>query len=340
MSGGLRVERRGALGIATLDRPEAINALTHDMVAALHGALDEWEADSSVTCIVLRGAGDRGFCAGGDVVALQAAAVRGDLQTAAAFWRDEYRLNLRIAGSSKPIVAIQDGLVLGGGIGLSSHAAYAVTTDRGSLGLPEVAIGFVPDVGGTWILGRAPGRLGEALALTGRRVGPADAIEVGLSAVHVTHDRIDELLAALETDEPGAVLGRMTSDPGPSPLAGARDWIDSAFSHDDVPAILTALRATGVEEALRMAGTISANSPIAVAVALEAVRRARELPSLEAAIAQEFRVSMHAVASHDFAEGVRANLVDKDRRPRWDPPQAGVTPQLVEAYFSSSEETL
>ena len=331
------LERRGRLGVITLNRPRAINALTHEMVRLVLRALDEWEGDATVHTVAVTGAGERGLCAGGDVVALYEAAVRGPLEPAVEFWAEEYTMNARIAAYPKPVVAVQDGLVLGGGIGISSHASHRVVTERSRLGFPEVTIGFVPDVGGTWLLSRAPGELGTRLALTGASVGAADAIHVGLADHLVPSRSVPELLARLETADPDPVVAALAQDPGPAPLATERELTDHAFAADSVVAILAALDADGGPTARELATTIRAKSPTALSVTLAALRRARGLGSLEEALAQEFRVSTRHLTAPDFVEGIRAQLVDKDRTPRWRPARPEeVPPSLVEEFFRPS----
>ncbi len=327
------LSQRGRLGLIVLNRPRAINALTHAMVLEIAAALDRWEHDDQIATIAITGAGDRGLCAGGDIVSLYEDATKGDGLVAAEFWFDEYHLNARIARYPKPVVAIQDGLVLGGGIGISAHAAFRVVTDRGRLGLPEVGIGFVPDVGATWLLSRAPGRLGLFVALTAATLGAADAIAVGLSDTLIPSARIPRLLTALETTDPGEAVMLLATDAGHSPLNEARSWIDPGFDAPTVPLIIDRLRASGILAAEAAADTIESKSPTATAVALEALRRGAALDSLERALDQEFRVSRHALAWPDFAEGVRAQVIDKDRSPVWRPAAHTVTPDQVASFF-------
>jgi enoyl-CoA hydratase len=326
------IDRRDRLGVITLNRPRAINALTHEMVIVIARTLDDWEDDAEVRTVLITGAGERGLCAGGDIVALYRDATEGDGTASGAFWADEYRLNARLASYPKPIVAIQDGIVLGGGIGISAHCTHRIVTERSSLGLPEVGIGFVPDVGATWLLSRAPGELGTAVALTASSVGPADAILLGLSDAFVPVDRIERLVAALEHEEPADAIAMVRTDPPDGELATARDWIDDAFSAPDVPGIVDRLRGSGVADGyLRRLTRVS---PVAAAVTKESLRRAVTLDSLEDALVQEYRVSMHALRTREFAEGVRAQVIDKDRSPTWNPPSvASVTDDEVWAYF-------
>jgi enoyl-CoA hydratase len=343
LSDHVRTEVRGALGVITLDRQAALNALTHEMVLGVADALRQWAHDARVERVAITGAGERALCAGGDVVSLvdDIRATRGE--GAGRFWRDEYALNARVARYPKPVVAIQHGIVLGGGVGLSGHASHRVVTDSTRIGFPEVTIGFVPDVGATWLLTRkpagAPGsELGTRAALTGEHFGPADAILLGLADTYVPEDRLPELLVALETHEPDDAIGRLAAEAPEGRLEGERALVDEALAGDDVTALLERLDASGPQgEAI--AAVIRKRSPFAVTVTLAALRRARALPSLEAALVEEYRISRATTLQPDFAEGVRAQLIDKDRAPKWRPSSlAEVTPAMVEASFAVPPE--
>ncbi|MCW2840997.1 MAG: 3-hydroxyisobutyryl-CoA hydrolase [Aeromicrobium sp.] len=313
------VEQRGRLGVLTLNRPRAINALVPDMVDVLQRALDRWAGDDSVAVVLLTGAGERGLCAGGDLQGMYRDACDGTLGSVD-FWRDEYHLDHTIATFPKPIVALMDGIVLGGGIGISAHASHRVVTERTSVGMPETRIGFVPDVGGPWLLARSPGELGTHLALTAANADAADAIELGLADVQVTSDRLPELEAALETQEPDAALARLACAPAASSLAPQRAWIDAAYTGEDVRAIVARLRSSDVEAAHEAAAAIEARSPTAVTITLAALRLASTLPDLRTALDHDLAVSTFLLGVPDMAEGIRAQVIDKDRSPRWFPP--------------------
>ncbi|MFG6444922.1 enoyl-CoA hydratase/isomerase family protein [Microbacterium sp. P07] len=328
------VRASSGLGRLTLNRPRAINALDLGMVHTLAAALDEWESDPDVGIVLLDGTGDRGFCAGGDVRGLAEQIQTGNAEAATAFFRDEYALNARIAEYPRQIVVIADGITMGGGIGLAGHAAVRVVTERSALAMPETRIGFTPDVGGTWLLGRAPGRLGEYLALTGASMDAADAVYAGFADHVVPSAHLDALRDALETRAdpatPAELVLLFDETPPPSKLEVARAWIDDAFAADTVAEIIARLReqAERAEQAegaaehgpAATADTLEELSPVALTVTLEAVRRARALPNLRAALAQEYGlVGWFAATQPDLVEGIRAQLVDKDRSPRWVP---------------------
>ncbi|MGP3689514.1 enoyl-CoA hydratase/isomerase family protein [Streptomyces sp. IBSNAI002] len=324
----------GRTGVITLNRPKALNALTHAMVGRMARALAAWERDPAVHQVLVRGAGERGLCAGGDIRAIHDDA-KAKTTASAEFWRDEYRLNARIARYPKPYVALMDGIVMGGGVGISAHGGVRVVTERSRVAMPETGIGFVPDVGGTWLLGRAPGRLGTHLALTGAAVGAADALLCGLADHFVPAARLPELTAALAGAPVHEVLPRYTAAPPPGELAGRRPWIDHCYAADTVEETVERLLADGDPAAKEAAETVLAKSPTALKTTLAAVRRAAALGSLEEALVQEFRVSCNALAWPDLVEGIRAQVVDKDRRPRWSPPAlADVTGADVERLFA------
>jgi enoyl-CoA hydratase len=330
----VRVERAGALGRLTLNRPRAINALNHSMVRTLAGALDEWRDDESVRTVLLTGAGDRGLCAGGDIVAIYHA-VLGGRDEAVRFWADEYALDAAIARYPTPYVALMDGLVLGGGIGLSAHGGIRVVTERTRIGMPEVSIGFFPDVGGTYLLARAPGELGTHLGLTGVTASAADAIAIGFADHFVPSDRLAELAAALETRETDEVLAEFSVAPPASGLLEQRSWIDELYAGDDAETIVERLATSTEPAAQEAAATIRSKSPTSVALTLAALRRAAALPSLGAALDQDFRVATRISRGSEVIEGIRAQVIDKDRTPHWSPATlAEVTAEAVERYFA------
>ncbi|MFF7244776.1 enoyl-CoA hydratase/isomerase family protein [Embleya sp. NPDC008237] len=314
----VQTHRQAAMGRIVLNRPRALNALTHDMVRRIDAALTAWEHDDGVRLVVITGAGERGLCAGGDIRAIHADAVAGGTASLD-FWRDEYRLNARIARYPKTYIAVMDGIVMGGGVGISAHGALRIVTERSTVAMPETGIGFVPDVGGTHLLARAPGESGTHLALTGSSIGAGDAIACGLADHFVPSHRLDAVIEALATREPAEVVARFTEPAPAGELAERRAWIDSCYACDTVEEILERLQGSGEPAAKQAAEQIRAKSPTALKVTLASLRRARELGSLEAVLEQEYRVSSAALSAPDLAEGIRAQVIDKDRAPRWSP---------------------
>ncbi|QHA02654.1 enoyl-CoA hydratase/isomerase family protein [Streptomyces broussonetiae] len=319
----------------TLNRPKALNALNHEMVRRIDAALTEWEHDPAVQAVVITGAGERGLCAGGDIRAVHDDARDGDGTASAAFWRDEYHLNARIAHCAKPYVAVMDGIVMGGGVGLSAHGSVRIVTERSRIAMPETGIGFVPDVGGTYLLGLAPGELGTHLALTGAQIGAGDALLCGLADHFVPsaglRDLVDDL-AALPVHE---AVARHEQPPPQGELAERRTWIDLCYDAGTVEEILHRLLGHGDPSAKEAAETLLARSPTALKVTLAAMRRARRLGSLERVLDQEYRVSCAALGTPDLVEGVRAQVIDKDRNPRWSPATlAEVSGADVERFFA------
>ncbi|GHC50332.1 enoyl-CoA hydratase/isomerase family protein [Streptomyces flavofungini] len=327
-----RVE--GRAGHIVLNRPRALNALDHPMVRLIDEALTAWEHDDAVRTVVVTGAGERGLCAGGDIRAVRADILAGGGAASAAFWHDEYLLNARIARYGKPYVAVMDGYVMGGGVGVSAHGDVRVVTERSQVAMPETIIGFVLDVGATHLLTRAPGELGTHLALTGTAMGAGDALLCGLADHYVPSERLADFTAALaDTDAPDAV--RTYAAPAPEgELAARRAWIDSCYAADSVEEIVDRLQSCGERAAKETAEVLLSRSPTALKVTLAALRRARALGYLEEALNQEYRVSCACLTAPDFPEGVRAQVVDKDRAPRWSPAELGsVTEAAVERFF-------
>jgi enoyl-CoA hydratase len=330
----------GSVGLITLNRPKAINSLNQQMVDALTAVLAGWAGDEAVRAVVLSGAGERGLCAGGDVVSIYHSA-RKDGAEARRFWRDEYLLNAQIADFAKPYVAVMDGIVMGGGVGVSAHANTRVVTDTSKIAMPEVGIGFIPDVGGVYLLSRAPGGLGLHAALTGAPFSGADAIAMGFADHYLPHGDVEAFRQAIVADGVDNALAKYTVEPPSSELAAQRNWIDNCFAGNTVEDIVAALRGHDAGPANEAADLIATRSPIALSVTLEAVRRAANLQTLKDVLVQDYRVSSASLRSHDLVEGIRAQLIDKDRNPKWSPEQlAGVTAADVEVYFAPVDDDL
>ncbi|MEJ1158589.1 enoyl-CoA hydratase/isomerase family protein [Prosthecomicrobium sp. N25] len=332
----IRFERQGRAGVVTLDRPHALNAVTHGMVRALDAQLRAWAADPAVAHVLIRAAGDKAFSAGGDIRHLYDLGKAGD-PTQIDFFRDEYRLNVLIHRYPKPFTALIDGIVMGGGVGISVNGRYRVGTERIIFAMPEVGIGFFPDVGGTWILPRAPGELGMYLALTGARLRQADARYAGIVTHTVPRDRLGDLAAdLLEVDDPAPLLAAFDTDPGPPPIAARQATIDALFSGVSVGEILKRLDETAGAEADWAAATareIRAKSPTSLEIAFRQMRFGRGA-SFEDCMRLEYRIVSQVLQGADFYEGIRAVIVDKDMKPRWRPAELEDLEMAdIEAHF-------
>ncbi|MFG2638433.1 enoyl-CoA hydratase/isomerase family protein [Streptomyces sp. NPDC048362] len=338
MSGGeepVLLHTDGRAAHIVLNRPRALNALNHEMVRRIDEVLTVWEDDPAVRTVVITGAGERGLCAGGDIRAVHDDARDGDGSAAAAFWRDEYHLNARIARYAKPYVAVMDGIVMGGGVGVSAHGSVRIVTERSRIAMPETGIGFVPDVGGTYLLVQAPGELGTHLALTGAGIGAADALLCGLADHYVPSAALGRFIDDLADLPVRDVLARHAQPPPRGVLAGRREWIDTCYAADTVEEILDRLLTDGGPEAKEAAETLLGRSPTALKATLAALRRARRQGTLERVLDQEYRVSCAALSTPDLVEGIRAQVIDKDRTPRWSPATlAEVTDADVARFFA------
>jgi enoyl-CoA hydratase len=325
MNEDILFERRGAAGIITLNRPQALNAVTHAMVRAMAERLAAWAQDAVVTRVVITAAGERAFSAGGDIRALYGLGRAGRFDEALAFWRDEYRLNAAIKNFRKPYVALIDGLVMGGGVGVSVNGSHRVAGDRFQFAMPEVGIGFFPDVGATWFLSRLPGELGAYCALTGARLGPGDGVSAGVATHRIPSGRWPELLDALcGSLAVDAAVAAFAAPADATPVRALRPAIDRLFGGERVETILSALdreTASGsaqAEWAGATAVTIRTKSPTSLKIALAQIRLGPSL-SFDACMRTEFRIVSRLVRGHDFYEGVRAAVIDKDNAPRWQP---------------------
>jgi len=341
----LRVSASSGLGRIALNRPRAINAATPDMIAGVRAALEGWQHDPDIELVLITGEGERGFCAGADVRRLHEAIAAGDTAGADGFFRTEYTTNALISDFGKPVIAVMHGVTMGGGIGLSAHANVRVVTEHSQLAMPETRIGFTPDAGGSFLLSRAPGRLGEFLALTSASMNAADALACGFADFLVPAAHVRDVVHAFETRAdpatPGELVMLFDETPEPSPLLAERAWIDEAFSADTVEEIIERLRGAEGDGPARALEALEARPPLALKVTLRAVRRARELPDLRAVLEQEYAlVSWFVRTQPDLPEGIRAQVVDKDFAPRWNPAAlADVPDALVDEAFAFRPET-
>ena len=333
--------RRGAAGIVTLNRPAALNAITHEMVRALARQLDAWAGDGAVTRVVVTAAGERAFSAGGDIRALYELGRAGRQDEALTFFREEYTLNTAIKRYPKPYVALIDGIVMGGGFGVSVHGSHRVAGDRFQFAMPEVGIGFFPDVGATWVLPRMPGETGAWCALTGERMKTADSVATGIATHHVRSQRFPDLLDALCGNVPvDALLAAFAEPIGEGPVTARRAAIDTLFAGDRVEDILTALDGAGDEWARATATAMRTKSPLSLKIALAQVRRGRDW-SFEDCMRVEMRIVSRIVHGHDFYEGVRAVIVAKDNAPKWQPAALGeIDDAQIERHFAPIADEL
>ena len=327
--------RRGAIGHIILNRPQALNALTLNMVRAISSALDSWEQDAAIKAVVVEGAGERAFCAGGDIRLLWEQGTTGDHKSQLDFWREEYVLNVRIKNYPKPYVAVIDGIVMGGGVGVSLHGSHRIAGDGFAFAMPEVGIGFFPDVGATFFLPRLAGKTGTYLGLTGARAKAGDAVALGLAEAHVSRAQIPDFVAALEAGEHvDAALSRFKSVAAPGPIVQNRGIIDAAFSAGSVSEILSRLSADGSDFAREAAKLMGQKAPLSLAAALRQMQVGAGL-SFEDAMRTEFRIVSRICRGPNFYEGIRATIIDKDQKPAWQPARvADVTSADVDAIFA------
>ncbi|WP_029010035.1 enoyl-CoA hydratase/isomerase family protein [Azospirillum halopraeferens] len=339
-------ETVGAVGRITLNRPRGLNALTLEQIRQIDPALRRWAADPAVAAVVIEGAGEKAFCAGGDIRALFDASAAGDRAALETFFREEYRLNRLIHTYPKPYVALIDGITMGGGVGLSVHGRFRVATERTLFAMPETGIGFFPDVGGTHFLPRCPGELGLYLGLTGARLKTADAHYAGVST-HVVPSTglaalVGELAELHRADDAAvrAVLDRHHRDPGPAPVAARQALIDRLFAGATLHDVLAALAGCDDPWAAETLATLKTKSPWGMAVTFRQLRRGAGLP-FDEAMRLEYRMAPRGALDPDFREGVRAVIVDKDNAPRWRHASVdAVDDAEVEALFAPLEREL
>jgi len=334
----------GSLGRIRLNRPKAINALTLPMIQHFQTALSAFETDPNVAAVLISGEGERGLCAGGDIRALYD---HGRSGFGEEFFAHEYRLNAHIASYKKPYIALMDGITMGGGVGISSHGAIRIVTERTRLAMPETGIGFFPDVGGTWLLAHAPGEIGTCLGLTGESFNGADAIYAGLADHYIESANIPALIEKLshlptqaDIESVRSVVQSFSIEVTP-PLAAHRTDIDTAFAFDTVEEIIAALDSAGTEFAKKTLSELARKSPTSMKVTLRLLRAGRKSGSLKECLQREYDASHAVLASDEFYEGVRAAVVDKDRNPKWNPATLQeVTPALVDSYFKHEAANL
>lgn len=336
MTDDVLISVEGGVGRLRLNRPKAIHALTHEMCAAMSEALLKWRGDAGIELIMIDHAEGRGFCAGGDIRMLAESGAK-DGVDARAFFHAEYRLNHLLFTYAKPVIAFMDGITMGGGVGISQPAKYRIATERTMYAMPESGIGLFPDVGGGWYLSRLPGRTGEFLALTGARIDGAECIALGLSTHYVPSERLDALKAALianprKIDE---ILASAAETPPAARIVENRATIDRLFASDSYEQILAALKADGGEWAEKELAMLGTKSPQTCKVSLRLLAQGRDHVDFAEEMKVEYRVAAHIVQRHDFIEGVRALIIDKDNAPKWNPATPeGVTDHLLDQIFA------
>ncbi len=336
MSGDIHIRRSGVAGRITLTRAKALNALTYDMVLSMDAALKDWAADPSVALVIIDAEGDKAFCAGGDIQKLYETGLAGDFAYGRQFWQDEYRMNARLAEYPKPVVSFLQGFVMGGGVGVGCHASHRVVCDSTQIAMPECGIGLVPDVGGSLLLARAPGWLGAYLGLTAARMGPGDAIRAGFADVFIPQNEWSGVISDLETSsDVSALTSRATTAPA-AEFAAQAEAIDDAFCND-LAGVVQALE--GREDAFSAAAlkAIRRNSPLAMATTLALLSRLGDGATIRDALRLEYRVTSRAMQQGDFLEGIRAQIIDKDRNPRWKNALSDVSAAEAEAMLAPAE---
>ena len=325
----VRAERRGRVGRIVMSRPKALNALDHGMILAIRRALDAWRDDPHVHAVTIEGEGGRAFCAGGDIREGRRLAMEGDAAAIETFFRDEYGLNAAIATWPKPYVALIDGICMGGGLGVSVHGTYRVTTEHALFAMPETAIGLFPDIGASFFLPRLPGAIGMWMGLTGARIQGADAVHAGIATHFVPRERLADLAGALAVDGPGA-LGVFAAPLPASGLPDLRAAIDRCFGADSLDAVRAALSAEGTDWARAQLATLDAMSPSSLQWTF-ALLKAGADRTLSQALDTELMLTRTVMFHPDFAEGVRAMVVDKDRNPKWVAPDHEATRTVMAA---------
>jgi enoyl-CoA hydratase len=337
----IRIEQRGALVVVTLNRPRALNALSFEMCRAIHEGLASWQADPDVHAVLIKGSGERAFCAGGDIRWLYDALISEGIEPALAFYALEYPMNARLHHFSKPYVALLDGITMGGGVGVSVHGSHRIVTERTVFAMPETGIGFFPDVGATYVLPRLGGALGMYLGLSGARLGAADCVWTGLGSCYVRSQDLEEVEARLAeadlaSDPHGqvqSVLDDLRADPGPAALGEQIGRIDACYGRSDLGAVLHALGAEETGWGHRQLEQLSTKSPTSLAVSFRQLQEGARL-SFDDAMRLEYRLVPRFLDGHDFREGIRALIVDKDGRPDWRPSRLeDVAAADVDAYF-------
>lgn len=307
----------GKAGRITLNRPDALNALTPEMGLSIEAAIDSWSDDDAVSMVIIDAEGDRAFCAGGDIAMIYEAGVAGDYSVARQFWREEYRLNEKLFNFPKPVASFLQGFTMGGGVGIGCHASHRVVCENSKIAMPECGIGLVPDVGGSLLLARAPGRCGEYLGTTAARMGPGDAIYAGFADYFIPRENWSDLIDKLEVTGDWTQIDAMAGFPPAGELADMQDQIDWCFGGEALIDIMNVLRSEASDFAAASLTALGRVSPLSAAIAVELIHRVRARDDIRAALELEFRATYRGIEDGDFLEGIRAQVIDKDRKPAW-----------------------
>lgn len=313
----ISIRKIGRAGRITLTRPKALNALTYEMMMAIDAALGDWAKDPEVALVVIDAEGDRAFCSGGDIAEMYATGTKGDYAYGRKFWRDEYRMNARLFEFPKPVVSLMQGFTMGGGVGVGCHGSHRIVGESSKIAMPECTIGLIPDVGGSLILAHAPGRLGEYLGVTGDRMDAADAIHAGFADYFVPEAKWPALIAELEATGDSEAVDRAAQVPAPSRLSAIQADIDAVFGGETLGDMTRGLLEPLPEAVTHAFKLMDRNSPLAMACAVEIIRRVRIRPQMRYALDQEYRFTYRSMEHGDFIEGIRAAIIDKDRSPHW-----------------------
>ena len=313
----ISIRKTGRAGRITLTRPKALNALTYEMMMAIDAILGDWAEDPEVALVVIDAEGDRAFCSGGDIAEMYATGTKGDYAYGRRFWRDEYRMNARLFEFPKPVVSLMQGFTMGSGVGVGCHGSHRIVGESSKIAMPECTIGLIPDIVGSLILARAPGRLGEYLGVTGDRMDAADAIHAGFADYFVPEAKWPGLIAELEATGDWEAVDRVAQAPAPARLAAIQAEIDAVFGGETLGDMARGLPDPLPEAVTHAFKLMDRNSPLAMASAIEIIRRVRTRPQMRYALDQEYRFTYRSMEHGDFIEGIRAAIIDKDRNPRW-----------------------
>ena len=311
------ITKSGSAGRITLNRPKALNAMTYAMCTAIEAALEAWRADPAVSLVIFDAAGEKAFCAGGDIAELYTTGMQGDFAYGQTFWRDEYRLNAKLHCYPKPVISFMQGFTMGGGVGLGCHGSHRVVGETSQIAMPECGIGLIPDVGGSLILASAPGRLGEYLGTTATRMNAGDAILVGFADYFIPQDQWPSLIESLQETGNCALISAAAQPASEGPVSRDKQLIDRHFSGETLTDIVNALRHDDSAFSQKTLGLMARNSPLAMACSVEAIHRLRGSPEMHKALELEYRFTYRAMEHGDFLEGIRAAIIDKDRNPQW-----------------------